>query len=130
MVQGIMLLQGVTARAWVCANARRDGRTGSNPQATAAGGGQAGRQAGSVALAEPRRDAVQLAVHLARWRPQDEGADGVTCRPDVLEGAQDVDAGVGQHDARPRRILNRELRLAVLACGWVGGWEGGGGGVS
>lgn len=31
-----------------------------------------------------------------------------------LEGAQDVDARVRQHDARAGRVLDRELGLAVL----------------
>jgi hypothetical protein len=61
------------------------------------------------------RYATHIPVHLARRAAEDEGADGVAGHLDGGEGAEDVDARVGEDDAGARGVLDRVARLAVLA---------------
>ena len=50
------------------------------------------------------------------WRSSDdEVADGISRELDVGEGAEDVDLLVGHDDSRASGVLNRILRLAILA---------------
>lgn len=49
-------------------------------------------------------------------RPWSAQARVSPCDADILEGPQDVDLGIRQHDARARRVLDRELGLAALPC--------------
>ena len=70
---------------------------------------------GLEALALTGRDIAKVAVHLARRRAEDQGAEGVAGNLDRREGAENVDFRVGQNDACPRRVLDREARPTVLA---------------
>ena len=67
------------------------------------------------ALLEARGDGPQLGVYLAWRAAQDEVTHGVTCYFDVVEGAQQVDLGLCEHDARARGVFNCEFGFAVLA---------------
>lgn len=86
-------------------------------------------------LLHPRRHGPQVVVHLAGLLAQDEVAHRGAGNLDVLVASQDVDLrgvsglskskggnrrevsylGVGEDDAGPRRVLDGEFRLAVLA---------------
>mmetsp|Transcript_13899 Transcript_13899/g.43429 ORF Transcript_13899/g.43429 Transcript_13899/m.43429 type:complete len:209 (+) Transcript_13899:478-1104(+) len=67
------------------------------------------------ALQQPRGRRAHRIVHLARRRAEDERADCIARHSDVRDRAEDVHLLVGEHDARARRVLDREFRFAVLA---------------
>lgn len=66
-------------------------------------------------LLHSRADCPQAIVHLARRLSENETDDRLSRNARVLEAAQDVDLGVGQHNARARGILDSVFSLAVLA---------------
>jgi hypothetical protein len=69
-------------------------------QAGRQAGGQAGRRAGGLAGRQASRQA---------------GAGAICAHFDVLEAPEDVDARVGEDDARTRCVFYRELGLAALS---------------
>lgn len=66
-------------------------------------------------LAHTATHRPETSVHLSRRRAEDEGDDCVARNLDVLEGAHDVDFGVGKYDARAARVLDGEFGFAILA---------------
>ncbi len=72
------------------------------------------RRRRSEPLRHPPRDVPHLGVDLPGRRAHDERAQRVARNLDVGEGPEDVDLVVSEHDARPRRVLDREFRLAAL----------------
>ena len=66
-------------------------------------------------LLHPPRHRPQIPVNLAGILPQDQTHDALPGHVDVLEPAEDVDLGIGQHDAGAARVLDGELGLAVFA---------------
>ena len=62
-----------------------------------------------------RADGTYECVLLENRHTENEVTERRSRDLDVLERAQDVDGAVGQHDARPRRVLDRELCAPALA---------------
>lgn len=75
----------------------------------------------SESLLHAGRHRPQAVVDLS-WRlSENQAHNGLTCDPRVLEGTEDVDLGVGEHDPRPRGVLDGVSGLAVLACNTADG---------
>lgn len=64
----------------------------------------------------PSSNAGEAAIDLSRRASKNEVADRVPRNLDAAECAQDMDLLVREDDSRLADVLNREPRLAVLAC--------------
>ena len=66
-------------------------------------------------VSRPSGHSGEIAVHFGGWTAQDEVANGSLRYLNVLEGAHDVNLGIGQHDPRLRHVFDGVFGAAVLA---------------
>lgn len=67
------------------------------------------------------RDRPQTIVNLARGFSENQADDGLARDAGVLKATEDVNFGVGEHDARARGVLDGVFGLAVFSCNTADG---------
>ena len=67
------------------------------------------------ALLHPLRYPLEISIHLSRLLATDEVHNRLPSHVNVLEGPENVDLGISQHNPRPARVLDGVFCLAVLS---------------